>query len=99
MKNNIQIIFFLIIVFLAIYIYAKHQQEKLVKDNEATPVEYYNPPTQTTTYQDTTRKTQYRKRELIPKEKRELEEKSQYEFDVKEEAYVQMDERGIDEDY
>lgn len=38
-------------------------------------------------------------RKLTPKQQRELEEESQYEWDVREEAEGQMDERGIDEPY
>lgn len=101
MENKSKIGCLLIIVGIAIIIFFNYLTEQQASEKEEVEV-LYTPPTETTIiYEETPKqKTQYRKTTpLTPKQKREIAEESQYEWDVREEAEEEMDERGINEDF
>lgn len=100
MENKSKIGCLLIIVGIAIIILLNYLTEQQAIENEEIEL-LYTPPTETIIYEETPKpNTQYRTTTpLTPKQKREIAEESQYEWDVREEAEEEMDERGINEDF
>ena len=94
-----------IVALILIVAYLYGQNKKLQEAQTEKEIEYQQQLRQqkvNTTYENLLPKDtiQYRKpKPLTPKQRREIEEESQYEWDVREEAEEQMDERGIDELY
>lgn len=90
---------FVVLIWIIAYLYG---QNKKRQERQAEKEIEHQRQRRNTTYEILLPKdtVQYRKtKHLTPKQKRELEEEAQYEWDVREEAEGQMDERGVDEPY
>ena len=82
--------------FILFLFYSKQQETKQAEEQNSYVVEQSNYTIQQT---DTPTILYQKVKPLTPKERKEIKEESQYEWDVREEAEEQMDERGIDEPY
>lgn len=92
----------LFICFLAFLFYSEWSEKKKAEERDNYVLEQRRKEQKSNYYiqQKETQPVQYQKpTKLTPKQKRELENEAQYEWDVREEAEEEMDERGINEDF